>query len=77
MRKLILALTLFALPLSGCGYDGYVRYPCQDFENWDKPECNPPRCEATGVCTKDLLPDMQEQEVIEEPSSCEVENNEP
>ena len=43
--------------LTGCGYDGYVRYPCQQFENWEKPECNPPQCEATGVCTKDLLPD--------------------
>jgi len=77
MKKLILALTFFALPLSGCGYDGYVRYPCQEFENWDKPECNLPKCEVTGVCTKDLLPDVQEQEVIEEPSTCEVENNEP
>ena len=37
-------------------YDGTVRYPCQEFENWEKPECNPPQCEATGTCTKDLLP---------------------
>lgn len=48
--------------LTGCGYDGSVRYPCQEFENWEKPECVPPQCEATGVCTKDLLP----PEVFEE-----------
>lgn len=41
--------------LVGCGYDGTMRYPCQEFQNWEKPECNPPQCEATGVCTKDLL----------------------
>lgn len=31
------------------------RYPCQDPENWELPECNPPICEATGACTKDLI----------------------
>lgn len=50
-----LALFLSAF-MSGCGFDGNVRYPCQEFENWKNPECNPPQCEATGVCTKDLFP---------------------
>lgn len=31
------------------------RYPCQDPVNWEKAECNPPVCEASGICTKDLL----------------------
>lgn len=31
------------------------RYPCQDPENWELLECNPPICEATGACTKDLI----------------------
>ena len=53
--KFILCL-LTAITLSSCAYDGTVRYPCQEFENWEKPECNPPQCEATGTCTKDLLP---------------------
>ena len=57
------ALALFISAfVGGCGYDGSVRYPCQEFKNWEKPECNPPQCEATGVCTKDLLP----PEVFEE-----------
>lgn len=56
---LVLFITAF---VSGCGYDGTVRYPCQEFENWETPECTPPQCEVTGVCTKDLLP----PEVFEE-----------
>ena len=31
------------------------RYPCQDPANWELEECNPPMCEATGACTKDLI----------------------
>ena len=61
MKPSKLSLAALALFISafvtGCGYDGSVRYPCQEFKNWKKPECNPPQCEATGVCTKDLLPD--------------------
>jgi len=54
VRALLGALVLTML-LAGCGYDGWVRYPCQNYENWEKPECNPPQCKATGVCTKDLI----------------------
>ena len=44
--------------LTGCGqYQGWVRYPCQEYENWDKPECNPPQCLSTGTCTKDIFPE--------------------
>jgi hypothetical protein len=39
--------------LTGCG-DTY-RYPCQDPKNWGKPECEPPQCDASGTCTKDLI----------------------
>lgn len=53
--KIFIAIVL-SVVLAGCGFDGSVRYPCQAFENWEKPECNPPQCEATGVCTKDLIP---------------------
>jgi hypothetical protein len=54
IRALIGAL-MGTLLLSGCGYDGWVRYECQEYENWEKPECTSPQCEATGVCTKDLI----------------------
>jgi hypothetical protein len=47
-----------AVSLTACsnpeGFNRY-RYPCQDPVNWEKAECNPPVCEATGTCTKDIL----------------------
>ena len=47
------------LALSGCErYDGYTRYPCQEYENWDKAECQKPQCEVAGVCSEDLLGDV-------------------
>ena len=33
------------------------RYECQDPANWENPICQPPMCEAAGVCTKDLVYD--------------------
>lgn len=58
MRKLIaIALSgLLMLLLSGCSVpqDRY-RYPCQDPANWKNVECNPPVCESSGTCTKDLV----------------------
>jgi len=46
---------LLMLSLTSCGYQGFYRYPCQDPANWEKAECNPPICEATGTCTKDVI----------------------
>lgn len=54
MRKLLILGTL-ALALSGCGYDGHYRYPCQDPENWGKAECKPPICTTNGACPVDLV----------------------
>lgn len=45
---------LSLLLLSGCGYDGHYRYPCQDPANWEKAECKPPVCTANGMCPADL-----------------------
>lgn len=43
------------LLLAGCGYDGSYRYECQDPQNWETPECNPPLCKVDGACTEALL----------------------
>jgi predicted small lipoprotein YifL len=51
-----LALIL-SLSLAGCGYQGWIRYPCQEFENWEKPECQKPQCKVTGTCTEDVIGD--------------------
>jgi hypothetical protein len=53
MKKLLVLIPLL-VTLTGC-YDGSVRYHCQEYKNWNKPECNPPLCEAEGECTKDLF----------------------
>jgi hypothetical protein len=56
MKKLIpIALSgIIMLSLSGCGYDGHYRYPCQDPVNWESAECKPPICTANGACPEDL-----------------------
>jgi hypothetical protein len=59
--KRYIAFFLLAITLSGCGYQGWVRYPCQEFKNWEKPECNPPQCIPTGTCTKDTLPGVLDE----------------
>jgi predicted small lipoprotein YifL len=54
MNRLLTA-ALLTLTLSGCGWQGEYRYPCQDPANWKAPECQPPLCDASGTCTKDLI----------------------
>ena len=56
LRAAGLALIL-SLSLAGCGYDGWVRYPCQLHENWENKECQKPQCKVTGTCTEDLIGD--------------------
>jgi hypothetical protein len=47
------------LSLTGCGYNGTYRYPCQDPANWETKECKPPVCLATQTCTVDVLPGLE------------------
>jgi len=59
MRRLLaIGALLFApVALSGCGYDGWVRYPCQNPDNWERADCQRPACEVTGTCPDYLLPE--------------------
>ena len=50
----IIGSCLLAFALTGCGYDGHYRYPCQDPLNWESAECKPPICTANGACPEDL-----------------------
>jgi hypothetical protein len=62
MRKFIAIALVGPLMvlLSSCAVpqDRY-RYPCQDPANWKNAECNPPICESSGTCTKDLIKDYE------------------
>jgi hypothetical protein len=79
MKKLIL---LTAVLLTGC--EDTYRYPCQDPENANKPECNRPICEADGMCFDTLngLPPKQAEEIAQEEAAsaadcnCNTENTE-
>jgi hypothetical protein len=53
---IIYLLLIISLFIIGKFYDGSVRYPCQEQENWQNPECIPPVCYVEGSCTKDLFP---------------------
>jgi len=51
----IIGTALLGLVLTGCGYDGHFRYPCQDPANWESAECKPPLCTVNGACPEDLV----------------------
>ena len=51
----ILLSCILVLTLSGCNFDGVYRYDCQDPANWDNAECNPPVCEASKTCSRDII----------------------
>ena len=60
MKKILPLLVAVSLSvmLTSCGkYDfkEVYRYPCQDPANWETPDCQPPKCEAFGICTKDVM----------------------
>jgi hypothetical protein len=52
-------LPLAALALMGC-QDRY-RYDCQDPANWEVPECQKPKCVASGYCTEWLIDTGEEE----------------
>lgn len=63
MRKFLLA-GILALSLTGCGYDGHYRYPCQDPANWEAAECKPPVCTVNGACPEDLVGNITNDEEV-------------
>jgi hypothetical protein len=57
IRKAAAACLVSALALStsACGYQGWVRYECQEWEFWNEPQCQKPQCVPTGTCTEDII----------------------
>jgi hypothetical protein len=66
MKKRLLSsllILLSATVLSSCGkytFEDTYRYPCQDPANFGTPDCEPPICSATETCTKDILPNLNQ-----------------
>jgi hypothetical protein len=54
MKRIMLTMLL----LSGCNAE--FRYPCQDNENWKKPECKAPVCEINRDCPKYIFESQPE-----------------
>lgn len=57
----IIGLLLFSVLLTGCGYDGHYRYPCQDPAKWETAECKPPICTVSKTCPEDLNSNLKEK----------------
>lgn len=53
--RVLMVVLLTAVTLTGCGYSGFYRYPCQDPTNWETAECKPPICTASQTCPVDLV----------------------
>jgi hypothetical protein len=66
--RLITLLPIMLIAISACGYDGSYRYECQDPENWEAEECNPPLCLVDGMCTETLLGFDPSETTVETPT---------
>ncbi len=60
MKSLIMYIALPVVLILTCIYfivfgEDVYRYPCMDPANWQTEECQPPACEAMGLCTKYLI----------------------
>lgn len=52
---------VFVLLLVGC--EDRYRYPCQNPDNFYKPECQKPRCQFTQMCPEYLVAPILEKKV--------------
>jgi len=55
-KLFIFAAILLVLPLTLAffGHDQF-RYPCQDPNNWDSPQCKFPTCDVTRTCPEHIF----------------------
>ena len=65
MRTFLIMLSLLAV--TGC--EQAFRYPCQDPENWDKPECKRPICEVNRDCPDLIFKDNPDIELPKIPDA--------
>ena len=56
----IFTLAILAL-LAGC--QDYYRYPCQNPDNFHKPDCQKPKCQFTQQCPEYLVAPVLEKQI--------------
>ena len=69
----LIALIVAMLALSGCLEDRY-RYPCQNPDNFHKPDCQKPKCLFTQQCPEYLVAPILEKQIdqTKQPASTEA-----
>jgi len=48
---------LAIISLAGCGQA--YRYPCQNPDNWESPECQKPKCEVNKDCPEYIFKEKE------------------
>jgi hypothetical protein len=61
--KGLLVLLIVVVMVTGCEEFNTVRYPCQQYENWNTADCTLPKCKIFDYCTEDLFPSDVWQEI--------------
>ena len=59
MKTLVIIAAIMAL--AGC--DDQYRYPCQNPDNFHKPDCQKPKCQFTQQCPEYLVAPILEKQV--------------
>lgn len=50
-------IMLAIISLAGCGQA--YRYPCQNPDNWESPECQKPKCEVNKDCPEYIFKEKE------------------
>jgi hypothetical protein len=53
MTKYLVVAVFLVVALTGC--EQYFRYPCQNPDNWEKPQCQKPLCEVNRDCPEHIF----------------------
>jgi hypothetical protein len=62
-KKVALVMITAPLAFVVAGCEQRYRYPCQDMNNWDKPECQKPRCEIHKECPENIFEESVVQKI--------------
>lgn len=73
--KTILVLSSLLL-LAGC-FEQQYRYPCQNPENWESPDCKKPICEVNRDCPEYVFKGGDLEKATKQPTTTVIETEKP